>query len=164
MNLAAVSRFGLLFLIACGGIACGGTSTTTEHDGGVTDGAADATHDAIVDAARDASANDAASDSAPDGATSCRGAATGNACVTCCANAFPGGKAELDLVGFNCMCNSCSSACKASTCQANTAPQSPCIACVKHGLAVDCRPDGGAIGQCSTSCNQYVDCISQCAD
>jgi hypothetical protein len=132
--------------------------TSADGDDGSEQGSG-AQDSASVDARADAPAETSATDANAE----CRQAATGDACVTCCAGKYPGAKSELDLVGFNCMCNSCSASCWVTTCFANSPPQSPCISCVKSGLATDCPADP-SFSQCSTSCHDYVDCVLSCAD
>ena len=163
--------FGLLCAVG----ACGGASATdvfaedasTSDDGRAPPpdgGAGDSAHPGVDASSADAGRDGAGRDGAVTGdAGSCDRAPSGNACVACCASAHQGGKSELDLIGFNCMCRECSASCRASTCQANSPPQSPCIACVKASLVADC-PGDGAWGQCSLSCKAYVECLERCAD
>ena len=137
--------------------------------------------DGLADASRDGRVPDAESDRGPDfldaprpsdGAAPdvqvidggvCARASTGNACVTCCASEHAMGKAELDIVGANCMCDQCADPCKTSVCQSHSAPQGACISCVKRSLVMDCPPVP-AWTQCSASCKAYVDCLKLCAD
>jgi hypothetical protein len=150
-------------------ITCGATSADFDDTGctGASCWSSDASLGSVTDGSRavgDAPSNDSPFD-APisDAEAACRNAATGNACVTCCAHIYSGGKAELDLVGYSCMCRPCSTSCQASTCRANAPPQTPCIACVKQSLANVCPGEPSWI-QCSTSCHDYVRCVLSCAD
>ena|SRR5258706_12993212 len=91
-----------------------------------------------------------------DASVTCAETPTGNACVTCCGNAHPAG--AHDLRGTNlCECDECTSNWCRSACNGGSAPQSPCIACVKKSLATVCGPYTGDV-------RAYVDCIQECSD
>lgn len=82
----------------------------------------------------------------------------GEACAVTCEEEHPEGVEDFRAVSVQCVCDSCSSACKQSVCYDDQTPSDACLPCVQEALRGDsCNEYGGLF---LTGCRGHDDCVA----